>query len=49
VLPWISLETSPIGTNNSHLIPVFMRKTNELDVIRKENIFEIIPELKQLC
>lgn len=38
-----------MNSDNSHLIPVFVRKTQELDSIRKENIFEIIPELKQLC
>jgi radical SAM protein with 4Fe4S-binding SPASM domain len=36
------------ATDNSHLIDTFWRKTNQLDEIRKENILEVIPELKAL-
>jgi radical SAM protein with 4Fe4S-binding SPASM domain len=34
--------------DNSHLIGEFWRKTHELDIIRNENILDIIPELKAL-
>ena len=33
------------ATDNSGLIDLFWRKTNELDAIRNENILEVIPEL----
>jgi MoaA/NifB/PqqE/SkfB family radical SAM enzyme len=36
------------STDNSALLPKFWAKTNELDAIRKENILEVIPELKDL-
>jgi radical SAM protein with 4Fe4S-binding SPASM domain len=36
------------ATDNTHLIDTFWRKTHELDAIRKENILDIIPELKAL-
>jgi len=36
------------ATDNTHLIPTFWEKTNQLDSIRKENCLEIIPELKAL-
>ena len=36
------------STDNSHLIPKFWSKTQQLDEIRKENILDIIPELKAL-
>ena len=36
------------STDNSHLIPVFWEKTNQLDAIRNENILDIIPELAVL-
>jgi sulfatase maturation enzyme AslB (radical SAM superfamily) len=36
------------ATDNTHLIDTFWRKTNELDEIRKENILDVIPELKSL-
>jgi len=35
-------------TDNTHLIDTFWRKTHELDGIRKENILDVIPELKAL-
>ena len=35
-------------TDNTHLIPKFWEKTCQLDEIRKENILDIIPELKEL-
>lgn len=35
-------------TDNTHLIDTFWRKTYELDTIRKENILDVIPELKSL-
>jgi organic radical activating enzyme len=36
------------NTDNTHLIDTFWKKTEELDRIRKENILDIIPELKAL-
>jgi hypothetical protein len=36
------------NTDNSKLIPDFWRKTQKLDAIRKENVLEVIPELKDL-
>jgi radical SAM protein with 4Fe4S-binding SPASM domain len=33
------------ATDNSHLIPQFWAKTNQLDEIRNENVLDIIPEL----
>ena len=36
------------ATDNSHLIPKFWAKTKELDLIRNENILEVIPELAAL-
>ena len=36
------------ATDNSHLIDTFWSKTKQLDVIRKENILEHIPELAAL-
>jgi sulfatase maturation enzyme AslB (radical SAM superfamily) len=36
------------ATDNSHLIDVFWRKTQELDAIRRENILDHIPELSAL-
>jgi MoaA/NifB/PqqE/SkfB family radical SAM enzyme len=36
------------ATDNTHLIDTFWRKTHELDSIRKENIMDIIPELRAL-
>ena len=35
-------------TDNTHLIDTFWRKTHELDTIRKENILNVIPELRAL-
>jgi hypothetical protein len=35
-------------TDNTHLIDTFWRKTHELDVIRNENILDVIPELAAL-
>ena len=37
-----------MSTDNTHLIPKFWSTTEQLDKIRKENILEIIPELKAL-
>jgi hypothetical protein len=36
------------ATDNTPLIDTFWRKTYELDSIRKENILDVIPELKAL-
>jgi radical SAM protein with 4Fe4S-binding SPASM domain len=36
------------ATDNSYLIPKFWSKTEQLDAIRKENILDVIPELKAL-
>jgi len=36
------------STDNTHLLDTFWRKTYELDDIRKENILDVIPELKAL-
>jgi hypothetical protein len=43
-----SAITYMMATDNTHLIPKFWSKTEELDTIRKENILDIIPELKAL-
>lgn len=37
-----------MATDNTHLIDTFWRKTHELDSIRKENILDVIPELRAL-
>ena len=37
-----------MATDNSQLIPKFWTKTNELDLIRNENILDAIPELRAL-
>jgi organic radical activating enzyme len=37
-----------MATDNTHLIDTFWRKTHELDVIRNENILDVIPELAAL-
>jgi len=37
-----------MATDNTHLIDTFWRKTHELDTIRKENVLDVIPELKIL-
>ena len=37
-----------MSTDNTHLIPKFWNTTDQLDDIRKENILDIIPELKAL-
>jgi organic radical activating enzyme len=36
------------ATDNTHLLPKFWAKTQELDSIRNENIFNTIPELRAL-
>ena len=36
------------ATDNSHLIPVFWEKTNQLDTMRNERCLDIIPELAAL-
>jgi organic radical activating enzyme len=36
------------ATDNTKLLPTFWNKTQELDAIRKENILDIIPELRAL-
>ena len=43
-----SAITFMTATDNTPLIDTFWRKTHELDAIRKENILDIIPELKAL-
>jgi hypothetical protein len=35
-------------SDNSELLTTFWSKTLELDIIRKENVLEIIPELAEL-
>lgn len=37
------------ATDNSHLIPKFWSKSQQLDDIRSENILQVIPELKALA
>ena len=37
-----------MATDNSHLIPKFWEKTNQLDKIRKEKLLDNIPELEAL-
>lgn len=36
------------GDDNSHLIPEFWKKTNQIDAIRNENLLDVIPELEVL-
>jgi len=36
------------ATDNSHLIPKFWEKTNQLDAIRNESLLDVIPELGAL-
>ena len=36
------------ATDNSHLLPKFWERTHQLDEIRRENIFEVLPELRAL-
>jgi radical SAM protein with 4Fe4S-binding SPASM domain len=43
-----SAVTFMTATDNTLLIDTFWRKTHELDSIRKENILEVIPELRAL-
>ena len=43
-----SAVTFMTATDNTPLIDTFWRKTHELDAIRKENILDVIPELKAL-
>jgi radical SAM protein with 4Fe4S-binding SPASM domain len=38
-----------MATDNSHLLPVFWRKTQELDGIRDERCLDSIPELAQMA
>jgi radical SAM protein with 4Fe4S-binding SPASM domain len=35
-------------TDNTHLIPTFWQRTNELDSIRHENLLDVLPELEAL-
>jgi len=37
-----------MATDNTHLVDTFWRKTHELDLIRNENILDVLPELKAL-
>lgn len=37
-----------MATDNTHLIDTFWRKTHDLDAIRKEQMLDVIPELKAL-
>ena len=43
-----SAITFMTATDNTPLIDTFWRKTHELDAIRKENILDVIPELRAL-
>ena len=36
------------ATDNSHLLPKFWSRTQELDNLRRENIFDALPELRAL-
>jgi MoaA/NifB/PqqE/SkfB family radical SAM enzyme len=36
------------ATDNSHLLPKFWSRTEELDDLRRENIFDVLPELRVL-
>jgi len=38
-----------MSTNNQHLIPEFWSRTRQLDEIRKEDILDILPELKAVA
>ena len=44
-----SAVTFMTATDNTHLLDTFWRKTHELDAIRKENILDVIPELRALA
>jgi len=35
-------------TDNTHLLDTFWRKTHELDSIRKENVLDVLPELRAI-
>jgi hypothetical protein len=37
-----------MATDNTQLIDTFWDKTHQLDAIRKENIFDAIPEIEAL-
>jgi organic radical activating enzyme len=43
-----SAVTYMMATDNTSLLPKFWSKTHELDIIRKENILDVIPELEAL-
>ena len=43
-----SAVTFMMATDNTSMIDTFWRKTQQLDSIRKENILDVIPELKAL-
>jgi radical SAM protein with 4Fe4S-binding SPASM domain len=36
------------STDNTHLLDTFWRKTHELDSLRKENVIDILPELRAI-
>jgi hypothetical protein len=36
------------GTDNSSLIPELLQNLDKLDNLRKENFFDVFPELKRL-
>ena len=56
--PQDSLQRATVGfesaikfmeaTDNSHLLPRFWSRTQELDALRRENIFDALPELRAL-
>ena len=37
-----------LGTNNTALIPEFLKRVHHLDKFRNENFFEVFPELARL-
>jgi len=37
-----------LDVNNTNYLKTFWEKTNQLDEIRNENIFDSIPELKEM-
>ena len=38
-----------MGTDNTHLIETFWRRTHQLDSLRDEKILEVLPELAVLA
>lgn len=37
-----------MATDNTHLLPTFWNKTDQLDGIRNERLLDVVPELEAL-